>query len=133
MNKKDLLIKRNNAVREIRHSNKIGSHRNCIRISGANSLEHEITKLKICYNLLKESKEFITEAIFDNGSRADILILDDHKIIEILYSEKEIECIRKARKYPTLFELEMVKADGETKIIKDHSQEQKSVIKKEKK
>ena len=37
MNKKELLIKRNDAMREIRHSNKIGSHRNCIRINTNNS------------------------------------------------------------------------------------------------
>ena len=29
MNKQDLMIKRNDAMREIGHSNKIGSHRNC--------------------------------------------------------------------------------------------------------
>jgi len=112
MNKQDLMRTRNDAMREVRHSNKIGSHRNCIRISVANSLEHEITKLKICYNLIKEGKEFITEAIFDNGSRADILVLDDYKIIEILHTEKEKDCLEKAKKYPASFELEMVRADG---------------------
>ena len=101
--------KRNDAIREIRHSNKVGSHRNSIRISTANSIEHEIAKLKTCYNLIKEGKEIITEAIFNNGSRADIVVLDDHKIIEILHSEKERDCIKKSEKYPALFELEMVK------------------------
>lgn len=132
MNKRELMRKRNDAMREIRHSNKIGTHRNCIRISGANSLEHEIAKLRICYNLIKEGKEFITEAIFNNGSRADILVLDDHKIIEILHSEKEVDCIQKARKYPALFTLEMVRADCETKITGHHSEERKSVTIKEK-
>ena len=60
--------------------------------------------------LLEEGKEFVTEAIFNNGSRADILVLDDHKVIEILRSEKEADCERKCEKYPSLFELEMVKA-----------------------
>ena len=109
MNKQYLLRKRNDAMREIRHSNKIGSHRNCIRISTANSVEHELTRLKTCYNLLMEGKEIITEAIFNNGSRADIVVLDDHKIIEILHSEKEEDCLKKSEKYPALFELEMVK------------------------
>lgn len=111
MNKQELMRKRNDAMREVRHSNKIGSYRNCIRISGANSLEHEIAKLKICYDLIKDGKDFITEAIFDNGSRADILVLDDHKIIEILHSEKEIDCIKKSEKYPAFFELEMVRSN----------------------
>ena len=110
MNKKELLIKRNNAMREIRHSNKIGSHRNCIRINVNNSIEHEITKLRICYDLIKSGKEIITEAIFVNGSRADIVVLDDYKIIEVLYSESEEACLEKAKKYPGLFEVEMVKA-----------------------
>jgi len=131
MNKQELMRRRNDAMREVRHSNKIGSHRNCIRISGANSLEHEITKFKICYNLIKDGKEFITEAIFDNGSRADILVLDDHKIIEILHSEKEKDCLEKAKMYPALFELEMVRACGETKIPEHHSTKRKSVTKKE--
>jgi len=109
MNKQYLLTKRNDAMREIRHSNKIGSHRNCIRINTNNSIEHEIAKLRICYELIKSGKEVVTEAIFVNGSRADIVVLDTHKIIEVLYSESEASCLEKARMYPDLFELEMVK------------------------
>lgn len=123
MNKQDLNRIRNDAMRTIRHSNKVGSHRNCIRINTANSLEHEIAKLKICYDLIKDGKEVITEAIFNNGSRADILILDNNKIIEILHSEKEMDCKKKSEKYPALFELEMI----DTNITKHHSAEQKSI------
>jgi len=101
--------KRNDAMREIRYSNKVGNHRNCIRINVANSIEHEIAKLRICYELIKSGKEVFTEAIFVNGSRADILVLDDHKVIEILHSEKEKDCLKKCEKYPALFEFEMVK------------------------
>jgi len=111
MNKQDLMRKRNDAVREIRISNKIGSHRNRIRINVNNSLEHELAKLRICYELIRSGKEVFTEAIFDNGSRADILVLDDFKIIEVLYSESEESCLDKAGKYPSLFELEMVKVN----------------------
>ena len=110
MNKQDLMRKRNDAMRTIRFTNKTGSHRNCIRINVANSLEHEIAKLKICYKLIKNGKEVFTEAIFDNGSRADIVVLDDYKIIEVLCSESEDACLEKAKRYPALFELEMVKA-----------------------
>ena len=109
MNKQDLMRKRNDAMRTIRYSNKVSSHRNCIRVNVANSLEHEITKLRICYDLIKEGKEVFTEAIFDNGSRADILVLDDYKIIEVLCSEDRGACLEKSKKYPELFELEMVK------------------------
>ena len=103
--------KRNDASREIRHSNKIGSHRNCIRINVANSIEHELAKLRICYELIKSGKEVFTEAIFVNGSRADILVLDDHRVIEILNSEKEIDCLKKCESDPDLFMLEMVKVN----------------------
>jgi len=109
MNKQDLMRTRNDAMREIRFTNKTGSHRNCLRLSTANTKEHEFKKFEICWELLKEGKQFITEAIFDNGSRADILVLDDYKIIEILCSEKEADCINKSKKYPASFELEMVK------------------------
>ena len=110
MNKQYLLTKRNDAMREIRYSNRIGNHRNCIRINVNNSIEHEITKLRVCYDLIKSGKEVVTEAIFVNGSRADIVVLDDYKIIEVLYSESEAACLEKAKKYPSLFELEMVRA-----------------------
>ena len=113
MNRQDLMRKRNDAMREIRISNKIGSHRNCIRINVNNSIEHELAKLRICYELIRSGKEVFTEAIFDNGSRADILVLDDFKIIEVLYSESETSCLKKAEKYPELFELEMVKVNKE--------------------
>ena len=109
MNKLDLMRKRNDAMREIKYTNKAGSHRNCIRINVNNSLDHEIAKLRICYELIRGGKEVFTEAVFVNGSRADILVLDDFKIIEILCSESEEACLEKSRKYPDLFELEMVK------------------------
>ena len=113
MNRQDIMRTRNDASRTIRHSNRIGSHRNCIRINIANSIEHEIAKLKICYELIKDGKEVFTEAIFDNGSRADIVVLDDHKIVEVLCSEKESDCLEKCSKYPALFVLEMVRAENE--------------------
>ena len=113
MNSYNLMRKRNDAMREIRISNKVGSHRNCIRINVNNSIEHEITKLKICYDLIKCGKEVFTEAVFVNGSRADILVLDDHKVIEVLNSEKEDDCLEKVKNYPSLFELEMVKVNND--------------------
>lgn len=79
---------------------------------GNNSFEHEIAKLRICYDLIKSGKEVFTEAIFDNGSRADIVVLDDFKIIEVLYSEDEVACLEKSKRYPALFELEMVKVNN---------------------
>ena len=108
MNKQDLMRKRNDAMREIRMSNKVGSHRNCIRINVNNSIEHEITKLRVCYDLIKDGMEVFTESVFVNGSRADIVVLDDHRVIEVLCSESEKDCKEKFKNYPELFMLEMV-------------------------
>lgn len=58
--------------------------KNAIFLSPANSEEHEMEKCRICYNLLKEGKKYITEAV-DNHTkeRADIVILDSGERIEI--------------------------------------------------
>ena len=105
MNDLALKISRNDTARLVRSSNRIGNHRNCVRISTGNSLEHEIAKLKKCYELLKEGKEFLTEAIFENGTRADILVLDDGIAIEIVCSEKEESLEKKAANYPVEMEV----------------------------
>jgi len=87
--------------------------KNSIKISAHNSFSHELMKFKICYQLRKEGKEFITEVIFQNNSRADIICLDDMKIIEIICTEKESDCIEKMKKYPMAFEKIMVRANQE--------------------
>jgi hypothetical protein len=114
MNKQDLMRMRNDAARFFEFTNISGSHRNCLRLSTSNTKEHELKKFEICWELLKEGKQFLVEAKFapPYSGRPDIVVLDDHKIIEILHSEKEIDCIKKSGKYPALFELEMIKADN---------------------
>ncbi len=52
---------------------------------------------------------FITEAIFVNNSRADVVDLTDGVIYEILCSEKEEDCDEKIRKYPEEFMVVKVK------------------------
>ena len=53
-------------------------------------------KCKKVYELIKEGKIVITEAIFKNGlGRADILVLDDFRVFEILCSETEKEALSK--------------------------------------
>ena len=48
---------------------KIGS----VKISKANTDEHELMKYLICRQLCKEGKQFITECYFKNLKRADIV------------------------------------------------------------
>lgn len=87
--------------------------KNCVKISASNTDEHELMKYKICRQLSKEKKEFITECIFKNGKRADIVVPGDLKILEILSSETRLECIEKVMKYPGDFEVVMIDANQE--------------------
>jgi len=86
---------------------KIGS----VKISKANTDEHELMKYLICRQLCKEGKQFITECYFKNLKRADIVCLDDLKVIEILGSETEKQCKEKIKSYPDEFEIIMVLAN----------------------
>lgn len=58
--------------------------KNAIYFSPANSIQHELKKAEICYNLQKEGKQFITEAVENRtGLRRDIVCLDDQEIFEV--------------------------------------------------
>ena len=74
--------------------------RNCVRLNASNALEHELAKFKVCWELLQEGKEFVTEAVFTNGKRADILVLDTGDVIEILHSETKEMAEKKCTDYP---------------------------------
>ena len=100
MNQRDLAIKRNNIARLVRSSNRVGSHRNCVRISPGNSLYHELMKLRVAYELLEQGHQIITEAIFENGCRADILDLDTGTVYEIVHGEQMTSLRTKAKRYP---------------------------------
>ena len=97
--------------RLVRSSNKCGSHRNCIRLSPANSIEHERKKFEICWWLLKNKYTFITEAIFEKSGRADIFILDTGVAIEILHSETDKQFDAKLDKYPDEIKVHKIRSD----------------------
>lgn len=86
---------------------------NSVKTSEQLSDAHEDMKWKICRQLTKEGKDFITEAIFKNGRRADILVPGDLKVIEILYCEDKEDCKRKLEFYPVEFEKIIVSAHQE--------------------
>ena len=98
MNKRQLAIKRNDTMRLLDPHQR--RPKNCVRLNASNTLEHEIAKFKICWELLHEGKEFITEAAFTNGKRADILVLDTGDVIEILHSETKEMAQKKCADYP---------------------------------
>ena len=76
------------------------------RLNVHNTLAHELAKCKLVYFLKKAGKKVVAEAIFKNGGRADILVLDDFRVFEVLKSEKEKEALIKTAKYPS--ELDIV-------------------------
>jgi len=96
----------NTRLQHIRVSNR---KLNCLRGHNNESREHIIKKLDICRWLKEINHIFITEAIFVNGSRADIVDLTEGVIYEVLCSEKEEDCDRKIKKYPGEFRVVKVK------------------------
>lgn len=67
--------------------------RNCIFISTANGLKHELKKLEICYEIKKLGGEFITEAVRNKKEdgkerRVDIVNLVTADEIEIETNHK---------------------------------------------
>ena len=97
-------------------SNSFNVKPNVVKISVANTLSHEIAKLIKVYELIKDGKQVVTEAIFVGGGRADIFNLDDMQVFEILHSEKEAEALKKKDKYPQEVEIFLLFAD---EVIKD--------------
>lgn len=58
--------------------------KNAVMISIANTKAHEHGKLEICYDIKKDGKNFITEAVSnETGERHDIVVLETGEIIEV--------------------------------------------------
>lgn len=96
----NLLEKRNACKQLVRLSN---MRTNKIRYGKNEGNRHQIFKDGICHKLLKQNKEFITEAIIDKiGLRADILILDTATVIEIADSELDDSLEKKRKKYESI-------------------------------
>ena len=83
----------------VRFSNRCGSHMNCIRFSLGESWQHIAKKVEICCALREMHHDFLTEAIFLNGSRCDILDVTEGVVYEILHSETEEQLAEKVKKY----------------------------------
>ena len=91
-------MKRNETSQLVRLSNR---QKNCLRWSPNETKSHLTMKFEICKYLKSIGEEFISEAIFADGSgRADILSLDRQTIIEVVDSEKELSKCAKLGKYP---------------------------------
>lgn len=114
--KENKWYKINENLQLIRTSNRFGSQRNVLRWSSGETKEHIMKKLEICMELKEWQHEFLTEAIFKNGTRCDILDLTDGTIYEILCSETEERFQEKIKKYPQELKIVKVKCDTNQNI-----------------
>jgi len=108
-NKKKKIIKINEGLKLL--SDSFRKDFNSIRINTHNTLTHEIAKLIKSYELIYDNYKILTEAIFKNGSRADIFVPEKKWIFEILHTETEKMAIKKIKKYPTTCSVFFYKAD----------------------
>ena len=98
-------IKRNECINLVRLGNR---KINEIRFGENEGPEHKAMKEKICNDLIKQKKHFICEPIFITGGRADIFVLDDFKVIEIIFSEKLKSIQNKIDTYPEGLKMEVI-------------------------
>lgn len=82
---------------------------NQIRPGSNEGAKHYKKKQELCAELHKAGKMFITEAILNGSGIADILVLDDFKIIEIADTETDESLEKKAKQYPKGLEIEVVR------------------------
>ncbi len=92
---------------------------NCLRWHNNESRQHIIKKLDICIELKELKHVFITEAIFSNNSRADVVDLTTGEIYEILCSESEENFEEKIKKYPRNFRIIKIKVNSEKQAIEN--------------
>jgi hypothetical protein len=88
------------------------THVNQLRISKANSLEHEIKKAEIFTKLIHKGLNVLVEAkCLDSSIRPDLLVLDTLPMIayEIVKSESELSIYNKDLKYP--FKITVIKTN----------------------
>lgn len=79
---------------------KIPIARNQLKSSSVESLSHRITKFWLCTYCWEHGLEFVSEAEFQKGGRADIVITDWGVAIEVLGTEKADDFAKK--EYPMI-------------------------------
>ena len=90
--------KRNEVSRLLRMSNR---HKNVLRWSPNETVEHVSRKFEICMLLKKWGHEFYTEAIFEpSGLRADVIDADEGIVYEVYQTETMDSLKKKAMLYP---------------------------------
>jgi hypothetical protein len=73
---------------------------NVIKLSKHETREHSLAKCLTCIELLENGVDFYTEAIFNNGKRADIYCPKKNTAYEIVKSETKESIENKKKEYP---------------------------------
>ena len=106
MDKKELQKIRNENYRYVDPFKSLSgeSRHPTVRINTGNTIEHERKKFEICYHLTKKGYQYLTECHFKEPYRgiADIFVLDNGRIIEIMISETNEYFTKKVKNYPPL-------------------------------
>jgi len=97
MNKRQIYERINKNISLIRISNR---KTNCLRWGSNETDDHIRVKLEVCKLLKRAGCDFITEAIFTNGLRADCVDLFNGVVYEIYDSEGQDSIDRKKTDYP---------------------------------
>jgi hypothetical protein len=106
----DITARERAILSECRLSNRSGSHTSCFRAApGGESDEHIRRKFEVWLELRKRGSTVMTEAIFENGGRADVVDLSRGIIYEVTHSEKENDCKEKVKTYPRGVEVRIVR------------------------
>lgn len=90
---------------------------NQIRTGANESKKHKELKHKVCEYLHNKNHNFVTEAIFVKGGRADVFDLTDATVYEIMVSEKDASVEAKSLYYPNHVNIIMVKQNGNEDIF----------------
>ena len=98
MNKLELMQFQNKCMQKLDRAYR--PTRNVIRFSHTETIEHYLQKCKVCYELRKMGIDFICEARFYGGTRADIYVLNKDTAIEILHTEEWSNLEQKRKTYP---------------------------------
>lgn len=102
MNKRDIQIRRNETARLVRNANATSNekHRRSVTIDPGNSWEHELRKFKLGFRSVNNGHRILTEIVFLNGKKGDVLDLDMATCYEVTWSETPESLKQKVRDYP---------------------------------
>jgi len=84
---------------------------NTVRFSSNETKKHKEKKEEVCKKLKEQGIDFITEAIFTTGGRADVLVLQDFTAVEIMSTEKDESIEEKMKLYPQGIKIKTIKCN----------------------